>query len=146
MSMAIVGAIIGAAIGGWLNDAYGRKKGILLADTLFLIGSIVMAISNGPVILILGRFLVGLGVGMASMASPLYISEASPTKIRGALVGLNSFLITAGQFLSYLINLAFTKVHNQIHASFPKRPLMYVARYLFMFHDCLSFSIQFVNE
>jgi hypothetical protein len=49
---------------------------------------------------------------MASMAAPLYISEASPTRVRGALVSLNGFLITGGQFLSYLINLAFTKVSN----------------------------------
>ncbi|KAM7515510.1 hypothetical protein LguiA_005093 [Lonicera macranthoides] len=53
--------------------------------------------------------LVGLGVGMASMTAPLYISEASPANIRGALISTNGFMITGGQFLSYLINLAFTK-------------------------------------
>ncbi|MBA0692527.1 hypothetical protein Goari_010081, partial [Gossypium aridum] len=55
------------------------------------------------------RILVGLGVGMTSMTAPLYISEASPARIRGALVSTNGLLITGGQFLSYLINLAFTK-------------------------------------
>lgn len=110
MSTAIAGAIIGAAIGGWLNDRFGRKLAIIVADTLFLTGSIIMAAANGPAVLLVGRVFVGLGVGMASMASPLYISEASPTRVRGALVSLNSFLITGGQFLSYLINLAFTKV------------------------------------
>ena len=58
---------------------------------------------------------VGLGVGMASMTAPLYISEASPAKIRGALVSINAFLITGGQFLSYLVNLAFTKVRIHMH-------------------------------
>ncbi|KAL9314504.1 hypothetical protein ACSQ67_019956 [Phaseolus vulgaris] len=67
---------------------------------------------DARLVLIVGRVLVGIGVGMASMASPLYISEASPTGVRGALVGLNSFLVTGGRFLSYLINLAFTKVGN----------------------------------
>lgn len=110
MSTAIAGAIIGAAVGGWMNDRFGRKISILVADTLFLLGSIVMAFAPTPAVLILGRVIVGIGVGMASMASPLYISETSPTRVRGALVGLNSFLITGGQFLSYLINLAFTKV------------------------------------
>ncbi|KAJ1440030.1 Sugar/inositol transporter [Sesbania bispinosa] len=108
VSMALAGAIIGASVGGWINDRFGRKKAILLADTLFFIGSVVMAAATNPTILIVGRVFVGLGVGMASMASPLYISEASPTRVRGALVSLNGFLITGGQFLSYLINLAFT--------------------------------------
>ncbi|KAJ1392423.1 Sugar/inositol transporter [Sesbania bispinosa] len=109
VSTALAGAIIGAAVGGWINDRFGRKVSILSADTLFFIGSVIMAAASSPSILIVGRVFVGLGVGMASMASPLYISEASPTRVRGALVSLNSFLITGGQFLSYLINLAFTK-------------------------------------
>ena len=110
--MAIAGAIIGASVGGWINDRFGRRKAIILADTLFFIGSVVMASATNPAILIVGRVFVGLGVGMASMASPLYISEASPTRVRGALVSLNGFLITGGQFLSYLINLAFTNVRK----------------------------------
>ncbi|KAL5100791.1 hypothetical protein RYX36_005118 [Vicia faba] len=109
VSTAVAGAIIGAAVGGWMNDRFGRKISILVADTLFLLGSLVMAFAPTPAVLILGRVVVGIGVGMASMASPLYISETSPTRVRGALVSLNSFLITGGQFLSYLINLAFTK-------------------------------------
>ncbi|CAI8617325.1 unnamed protein product [Vicia faba] len=108
VSTALAGAIIGAAVGGWINDRFGRKKAILIADTLFFIGSAIMASAMNPSLLIVGRVFVGLGVGMASMASPLYISEASPTRVRGALVSLNGFLITGGQFLSYLINLAFT--------------------------------------
>ncbi|RDX94135.1 putative inositol transporter 2, partial [Mucuna pruriens] len=109
VSMTLVGAIVGAAAGGWINDRFGRKKSILLADTLFFIGSAIMAAAMNPPILLVGRVFVGFGVGMASMASPLYISEASPTRVRGALVSLNGFLITGGQFLSYLINLAFTR-------------------------------------
>ncbi|CAK8534551.1 unnamed protein product [Lathyrus sativus] len=109
VSTAVAGAIIGAAVGGWMNDKFGRKISILVADTLFLLGSLVMAFAPTPSLLILGRVIVGIGVGMASMASPLYISETSPTRVRGALVGLNSFLVTGGQFLSYLINLAFTR-------------------------------------
>ncbi|KAK4254567.1 hypothetical protein QN277_009930 [Acacia crassicarpa] len=109
VSMALAGAIVGAAVGGWINDKYGRKKAILLADFLFFVGSVIMAAANSPAMLLVGRVFVGLGVGMASMASPLYISEASPTRVRGALVSLNGFLITGGQFLSYVINLAFTK-------------------------------------
>ncbi|KAL6871563.1 hypothetical protein ACP4OV_014392 [Aristida adscensionis] len=112
VSMAVAGAIVGAGTGGWMNDRFGRRPSILLADLLFLTGSIVMSIAPAPWVIIVGRVLVGLGVGMASMTSPLYISEASPARIRGALVSTNGLLITAGQFLSYLINLAFTKVRG----------------------------------
>ncbi|KAH6777308.1 inositol transporter 4 [Perilla frutescens var. frutescens] len=108
VSMAVAGAIVGAGFGGLLNDKYGRKKSILLADILFFIGALIMAGSIAPWMIILGRIFVGFGVGMASMTSPLYISEASPAKIRGALVSTNGLLITGGQFLAYLINLAFT--------------------------------------
>ncbi|XP_010538418.1 PREDICTED: inositol transporter 4 [Tarenaya hassleriana] len=107
VSMAVAGAIVGAAIGGWINDKFGRKISILIADVLFFIGAIVMAIAPTPWVIIIGRILVGFGVGMASMTSPLYISEASPARIRGALVSTNGLLITGGQFLAYLINLAF---------------------------------------
>ncbi|CAK9187582.1 unnamed protein product [Ilex paraguariensis] len=110
--MAVAGAIIGAAFGGWINDRFGRKISILVADFLFFVGATVMAVSPAPWMLIIGRILVGLGVGMASMTAPLYISEASPHRIRGALVSTNGLLITGGQFLSYLINLAFTQVHG----------------------------------
>lgn len=110
MSMAVAGAIVGAAFGGWMNDAFGRRKSILVADSLFFAGAVVMAAAPVPWVIIIGRIFVGLGVGMASMTSPLYISEASPARIRGALVSTNGILITGGQFLSYLINLGFTKV------------------------------------
>ncbi|PAN09475.1 hypothetical protein PAHAL_2G026200 [Panicum hallii] len=109
VSMAVAGAIIGAAIGGWTTDRFGRRTSILVADFLFFAGAVVMASATGPAQLVVGRVFVGLGVGMASMTSPLYISEASPARIRGALVSTNGFLITGGQFLAYLINLAFTK-------------------------------------
>ena len=108
--MAVAGAILGAAFGEWINAKFGRKISILAADVLFFVGAIVMAVSQSPWMIIVGRIFVGLGVGMASMTAPLYISEASPHRIRGALVSTNGFLITGGQFLSYLINLAFTHV------------------------------------
>lgn len=115
VSMAVVGAIIGAAAGGWINDVHGRKKATLLADIVFIIGSLVMCIAPDPYILILGRFFVGLGVGIASVTAPVYIAEAAPSEIRGALVATNVLMITGGQFLSYLVNLAFTEVICELH-------------------------------
>ncbi|KAL4289418.1 hypothetical protein AHAS_Ahas19G0384200 [Arachis hypogaea] len=110
VSMAIAGAILGAAAGGWINDAYGRKKATLIADVIFGSGAIGMAAAPNHYVLILGRFLVGLGVGVASVTAPVYIAEASPSEIRGSLVSTNVLMITGGQFLSYIVNLAFTRV------------------------------------
>ncbi|KAB2060322.1 hypothetical protein ES319_A10G009000v1 [Gossypium barbadense] len=86
VSMAVAGAIIGAGFGGWINDRFGRKISIMVADVFFFVGAIVMALAPAPWMIILGRIFVGFGVGMASMTAPLYISEASPARIRGALV------------------------------------------------------------
>ncbi|KFK22027.1 hypothetical protein AALP_AAs71925U000400 [Arabis alpina] len=110
VSMALVGAIIGAASGGWINDVYGRKKATLLADIVFVAGALVMAAAPDPYVLILGRLLVGLGIGVASVTAPVYIAEASPSEVRGGLVSTNVLMITGGQFLSYLVNYAFTQV------------------------------------
>ncbi|XP_074304494.1 inositol transporter 4-like [Silene latifolia] len=112
VAMAVAGAIVGAGIGGFLNDKIGRKLTMMIADALFLTGAIIMACAPAPWVIIIGRVVVGLGVGMASMTAPLYISETSPAKIRGALGATNGLLITGGQFLSYLINLAFTQVKH----------------------------------
>ncbi|CAH9062233.1 unnamed protein product [Cuscuta epithymum] len=122
VSMALVGAMIGAAAGGWINDAYGRKKATLSADVVFALGAIVMAAAPGPYVLILGRLLVGLGVGVASVTAPVYIAEASPSEIRGGLVSTNALMITGGQFISYLVNLAFTEclIHLDIRMHGPK--------------------------
>jgi SP family myo-inositol transporter-like MFS transporter 13 len=112
VSTAIAGAVVGAAVGGLLNDRLGRKFCILASDIVFTMGALLMAAAPGPMILICGRFLVGLGVGVASMTVPLYIAEVSPPEKRGSLVTLNVLMITTGQFLSYVINFGFTKVKH----------------------------------
>lgn len=110
VSTALAGAIVGSAVGGKMSDRFGRKPVIMFSDVVFVIGAIIMASATSPDIIIVGRTLVGLGIGIASMTAPLYIAEASPAKFRGALVTMNVLMITGGQFVSYLINLAFTKV------------------------------------
>ena len=114
VSTAVGAAIFGAAIGAWMNDSLGRKKAILAADVLFFVGAVVMAAAPAPWVIVIGRVFVGLGVGMASMTAPLYISESAPTRIRGALISMNGILITFGQFVSYCINLAFTSVFQNL--------------------------------
>ncbi|KAL9276415.1 hypothetical protein ACSQ67_026020 [Phaseolus vulgaris] len=91
--MTVATTIIGVAFGGWMNDKLGRKRSILVPDAAFFLGALVMVVALVPLVIIMVRVLVGLGVGMASMTAPLYIYEASPTKIRGALVTMEVDLI-----------------------------------------------------
>ncbi|KAL2323829.1 hypothetical protein Fmac_022887 [Flemingia macrophylla] len=110
VGMALIGAIFGAAIGGVINDSLGRKTATIIADLCFAAGSIIMAAAPNPYVIIVGRFLVGLGVGAASVTAPVYIAEASPSEIRGGLVSANTLMVTAGQFLSFVINYGLTRV------------------------------------
>jgi SP family myo-inositol transporter-like MFS transporter 13 len=110
VSTAIGGAALGAALGGKTCDRFGRKMSMLIADVVFLLGSLLMAAAPSPSVLIGGRVMVGLGIGIASIAAPLYIAETSPSHIRGALVSVNTLMVTTGQFVSYLVNYGFTQV------------------------------------
>ncbi|XP_061360187.1 inositol transporter 1-like [Gastrolobium bilobum] len=110
VGMALIGAIFGAAIGGWINDSLGRKTATIIADINFVVGSLIMAFAPNPFVIIGGRFLVGLGVGAASVTAPVYIAEASPSEIRGGLVSANVLMVTGGQFLSFVVNYGLTRV------------------------------------
>ncbi|GJW83802.1 inositol transporter 1 [Tanacetum coccineum] len=85
ISMALVGATIGSATGGWINDAYRPKRASLLADVVFTIGSLVMAGAPDPYVLILGQLLVGLCVGVASVTVPMYIEKQHQLKYMRAI-------------------------------------------------------------
>jgi SP family arabinose:H+ symporter-like MFS transporter len=104
VSSALVGCIIGVSGAGWLSDRYGRKMVLLLTGTLFSISAIGCALSTSFTILVIYRLIGGLGVGIASMLSPLYISEISPPSLRGRLVTLYQFAITIGILCSYFVN------------------------------------------
>ena len=108
--MVLVGAIFGATIGGFINDALGGKMATIVADINFAVGSLMMAVAPNPYVIIVGRFLVVLGVGAASVSAPVYIAEVSPSEIGGGLVSANVLMITGGQFLSFVINYGLTRV------------------------------------
>jgi len=101
---ALVGSLIGVGFAGWLSDKYGRKMTLLLSGSLFSISAIGCALASGFSSLIMYRLVGGIGVGVASMLSPLYISEISPPKLRGRLVALYQLSIAIGILCSYLIN------------------------------------------
>lgn len=116
VSSALIGCIIGGISGGYISNKIGRKKGLLLAAILFLFSALgsampelfIKPIGAGDHTLIYNfigyRILGGIGVGLASMLSPLYIAEIAPAKIRGKLVSLNQFAIIFGMLIVYFVN------------------------------------------
>jgi|AntAceMinimDraft_7_1070363.scaffolds.fasta_scaffold00286_8 sugar porter (SP) family MFS transporter len=103
----LVGAVIGAMFTGRLSDIFGRKKTILVAAIIFVIGAAWSGWAPTPNILMASRLFIGLAIGISSFSVPLYIAEISPTKMRGRLVSLFQLLITIGILVSYLSDLAF---------------------------------------
>lgn len=106
-SIALAGAAAGAAGGGGLADRFGRRPVLLLTALLFVIGGLLSALAPDLAVLLIGRLLVGVGIGVASMLTPLYLAETAPAASRGAMVSLNQLMITLGILVSYLIGYAF---------------------------------------
>lgn len=104
VSSALLGCIIGVAFSGYLSDKIGRKKVLFIAAFLFFVSAIGFAASSSYALLIFFRILAGIGVGVASNISPLYISEMSPAKNRGRLVTYYQLALTFGILLAYVSN------------------------------------------
>lgn len=113
VSSVLIGAVIGAATNGILADVFGRKKIIMATAVIFITGSILCGLAPNIYVLIASRILVGLAVGIVNFVVPLYLSEVSPKSLRGTLVSLYQWAITAGILFSYFINAAFAQaVYN----------------------------------
>lgn len=101
---ALIGCIIGVSFAGIIADRFGRKRTLIFSAAMFLISAIGCMLSGSLTELIVYRLIGGLGVGMASMLSPLYISEISLPEIRGRMVSLYQFAITIGILVAYFAN------------------------------------------
>lgn len=99
-----LGAILGCLVAGKVSDKHGRRPGLMLAAMLFALSSLAMAFSPGRDIFIAARFVAGVGVGMASMLSPMYIAEISPAHLRGRMVAVNQLTVVLGIVITNLIN------------------------------------------
>lgn len=106
---ALVGSIIGVAFAGMLSDWLGRKKTMLIAAVLFSVSAIGCMLCRGIDDLVIYRVVGGMGIGIVSIVSPIYISEISPAKIRGTMVSLYQLAVTAGLLLAYLVNFVILK-------------------------------------
>ena len=101
---ALVGSIIGVLFAGTLSDSIGRKKTMLIAATLFCLSAIFCAASAGFVQLVCFRIIGGMGIGIVSIVSPVYISEVSPADRRGTMVSLYQLAVTIGFLAAYIVN------------------------------------------
>ena len=100
----LVGAAIGALIGGLLSDKYGRRHNITLLAILFFFGACGNAFSPNVWIMYIFRFILGFAVGGASATVPVYLAETAPKRIRGSIVALDQLMIVTGQLLAFTIN------------------------------------------
>ena len=108
----LIGAVVGAISSGRLTDIMGRKKVISIAAVIFAVGALATGYAPGITALIVGRIVIGIAIGIASFAVPLYIGEISPTKNRGAMVTLNQLMICIGVLVSYISDYAIADDTN----------------------------------
>lgn len=106
---ALVGSIIGVACAGFLSDYLGRKKTMIIAAILFSATGFGCGFAGSVSGLVAWRIIGGMGIGIVSIVSPMYISEVSPAKIRGTMVSLYQLAVTLGLLLSYLANFLIAK-------------------------------------
>ena len=107
-SIALAGATAGAAMAGWAADRFGRRITLIVTAATFVLGSLISAVAPDTTMLLIGRIVVGLAIGVASMVTPLYLAELAPAAKRGAVVSLNQLFITIGILVSYLIGFALS--------------------------------------
>lgn len=108
VSSVLVGAMAGSLLSGHLTDQFGRRRLMLIISFLFIVGTLIASCATQVAMILFGRLVIGVAIGIGSYTAPLYIAEVSPYKLRGALVSLNQLAITVGILCSYLIDYAFT--------------------------------------
>jgi sugar porter (SP) family MFS transporter len=104
MSSALVGCLVGALVSGGLSDRFGRKRLLILAGFLFTVSAVWTALAADFTMFVLFRLLGGIGIGLASNLSPMYIAEISPAEVRGRLVSVNQLTIVIGILAAQVAN------------------------------------------
>ena len=109
MSSALVGCLGGAMVAGALADRYGRKPLLTTAAVLFTVSAIATGWYDGFTMFCVARFIGGVGIGVASALSPVYIAEVSPAEIRGRMVSLNQMTIVLGILAAQIVNMLLAR-------------------------------------
>ena len=109
MSTALVGCLIGAMVAGAAADRFGRKPLLTVAAMLFTVSAIATGLFNDFTLFNIARFIGGVGIGVASALSPMYIAEVSPTAIRGRMVSLNQMTIVLGILAAQVVNMLLAR-------------------------------------
>lgn len=104
VSAVLLGALIGSAFSGRMMDILGRRKALLFVAIIFVVGTLMTSLASNYFILIVGRALLGIAIGIGSFTAPLYLAEIAPQKIRGILVSLNQLTITIGILSAYIVD------------------------------------------
>ncbi|MGJ1324124.1 sugar porter family MFS transporter [Sphingobacterium faecium] len=104
MAIALIGTVVGAALGALPSDRFGRKNTLFAVALLYFFSAIGTALAYDWSLFLIFRFLGGIGVGVSSVTAPIYITEISPAKSRGKLVGLFQFNVVLGILIAYLSN------------------------------------------
>ena len=110
MAAALYGTVLGALLGGWPADRFGRRATLLWIGILYLVSAVWSALAGDVYSFIIARFIGGLGVGISTVAAPMYISEIAPAKHRGRLAGMFQFNIVFGILVAFLSNALLAKV------------------------------------
>lgn len=110
VSGVLLGATIGAIMGGRLADRFGRRRVLLVTAAIFGIGAVISALAQSPLILIGSRIVLGVAIGLASTNVPVYLSEVSPPQARGWIVSLFQLAVTAGILAAYVVDYALAGI------------------------------------
>ena len=109
MTTALVGCLAGAMVAGAAADRYGRKPLLMLSAVLFTVSAVATGLFNDFILFNIARFIGGIGIGVASALSPMYIAEVSPTEIRGRMVSLNQMTIVLGILSAQIVNMLLAR-------------------------------------
>ena len=109
MTTALIGCLVGAMVAGAAADKYGRKPLLMVSAVLFTVSAIATGLFNDFTLFNIARFAGGMGIGVASAMSPMYIAEVSPAGIRGRMVSLNQMTIVLGILGAQIVNLLLAK-------------------------------------